>query len=169
MRVYRGQEWVKKDGLCTGDAEAGDRPLGRGRWAAGTVSSRRHGMRSTRDPHRKNMSARTIQYMGPRYNRYVQHIKLNLQTRQQKMRETERGELMKYFCDHLNAARMRDGHMVISMPRMGKILEGIPTKDLYYLKRVCSDAGNFSKKFWFELNPEKYEHKMRDFIKKQRT
>lgn len=103
------------------------------------------------------------------YNTYVQHIKFSLKTRQQKMRETERGELMKFFCQHLNASRLRDGHPAISMPRMGKILEGIPTKDLYYLKRVCSDAGNFSKKFWVELNPEKYEHKLRDFIKKQRT
>ena len=43
------------------------------------------------------------------------------------------------------------------MPRMGKILEGIPTKDLYYLKRVCDDAGNFSKKFWWLLDPKKHE------------
>lgn len=64
---------------------------------------------------------------------------------------------MVYFRDRLNASRMRDGLELITMPRMGKILEGIPTKDLYYLKRVCDDAGNFSKKFWWLLDPKKHE------------
>jgi len=45
---------------------------------------------------------------------------------------------------------------LITMPRMGKMLEKIPTKDLYYIKSVCDKAQNFSKKFWFELNPDKY-------------
>lgn len=53
-----------------------------------------------------------------------------------------------------------DGLPLISMARMGKMLEGIPTKDLYYMKRVCGEARNFSKRFWYELNPEKYEKKM---------
>jgi len=43
------------------------------------------------------------------------------------------------------------------MARMGKILEKIPTKDLYYLKRICDDAKNFSKKFWWELNPKNFD------------
>jgi len=74
-----------------------------------------------------------------------------------KTRMTERGELMKVFCAELNRDRRRDGLPLITMGRMGKMLEKIPTKDLYYLKRVCSDANNFSKKFWYELNPEKYK------------
>ena len=68
---------------------------------------------------------------------------------------------MRYFCDNLNHARSRDGLPEISMGRMGKLLEKIPTKDLYYLKRVCTEAANFSKKFWYELNPEKYKDKNR--------
>jgi hypothetical protein len=64
---------------------------------------------------------------------------------------------MQYFRERLNASRSRDGLELITMPRMGKILEGIPTKDLYYLKRVCDDAGNFSKKFWWLLDPKKHE------------
>lgn len=71
-------------------------------------------------------------------------------------RETERGELMRYFCEKLNRSRARDGLPAISMGRMGKMLEKIPTKDLYYLKSVCERAENFSKKFWYLLNPEKY-------------
>lgn len=86
----------------------------------------------------------------------MRHIGTSLRQMRARMRETERGELMKFFCDHLNPSRQRDGLPAISMPRMGKILEGIPTKDLYYLKRVCSDAGNFSKKFWWELDPKKH-------------
>jgi hypothetical protein len=43
------------------------------------------------------------------------------------------------------------------MPRMGRILVGIPTKDLYYLKRICDEASDFSKKFWWEVDPKKHE------------
>lgn len=72
------------------------------------------------------------------------------------IRETERGELMRYFCLQLNRSRAADGLPSLSMSRMGKMLEGIPTKDLYYLKRVCDDAKNFSKKFWWLLNPKNH-------------
>ena len=43
---------------------------------------------------------------------------------------------------------------------LGKILEAIPTNDLYYLKSVCDQAaarGNdFSKRFWWEVDPKKH-------------
>lgn len=71
-------------------------------------------------------------------------------------RKTERGEMMRYFVAHINAARIRDNFPAISMARMGKILQGIPTKDLYYLKSVCDKAKNFSKKFWWEVDPKKH-------------
>ena len=87
----------------------------------------------------------------------MRHIGSHLKRRASSARMTERGELMKYFCQELNRDRTRDGLTAISMGRMGKMLQKIPTKDLYYLKRVCDDAQNFSKKFWYELNPEKYD------------
>ena len=87
----------------------------------------------------------------------MRHIGTSLRQTRARIRETERGELMTYFRDRLNPSRLRDGHEAITMSRMGKILEGIPTKDLYYLKRVCDDAGNFSKKFWWVLDPKKHE------------
>src|SRR3954468_17324108 len=71
-------------------------------------------------------------------------------------RQTERGELMKFFMRHLNHARKQDGHSAITMSRMGFILEKIPTSDLYYLQSVCTKAKNFSKKFWWELDPGKH-------------
>ena len=77
--------------------------------------------------------------------------------RKQILKVTERGELMKYFCDQLNRARERDSLLPITMGRMGKMLQNIPTKDLYYIKKVCDEAGNFSKKFWYVLNPDKYQ------------
>ncbi len=87
----------------------------------------------------------------------MKHIGIHIRTRQHVLRQTERGELMRYFCDHVNPGRKRDGMLLITMSRMGKILEGIPTKDLYYLKRVCGDAPNFSKRFWWELDPKKHK------------
>ena len=71
-------------------------------------------------------------------------------------RKTERGELMQYFRTHLNVTRVKVKLPLITMSRMGKILEGIPTKDLYYLQSVCDKAKNFSKKFWYEVDPKKH-------------
>lgn len=90
----------------------------------------------------------------------MQHIGSHLSaTGKKRGKETERGEMLKYFQTELNRARVRDGLPLISMPRMGKILELIPTKDLYYLRSVCDDTakrgGEFSKKFWWEIKPRK--------------
>jgi hypothetical protein len=86
----------------------------------------------------------------------MQHIGTRLRKMISSARITERGELMRYFVQHLNSTRMQDGYSRITMGRMGKELEKIPTKDLYYLKRVCDDAPNFSKRFWWELDPAKH-------------
>lgn len=86
-----------------------------------------------------------------RISKHLKSIKL------EKSRKTERGELMLFFTRHLNLARARDKYAPLSMPRMGKILEGIPTKDLYYLQSVCTKAKNFSKRFWWEVDPKKHE------------
>ncbi len=64
---------------------------------------------------------------------------------------------MQYFMEKLNRTRARDGLPPLTMPRMGRILQAIPTKDLYYLKSVCDQASDFSKKFWWEVNPKKHE------------
>ena len=87
----------------------------------------------------------------------MQHIRAHLKRTMQTARMTERGELMKYFCERINSGRLRDGLAKITMGRMGKTLEKIPTKDLYYLKSVCDKAENFGKKFWYSLNPDKYD------------
>ena len=86
----------------------------------------------------------------------MKHIGILLKKSAEDARRTERGELMRYFCERINPGRVQDGLSPVSMGRMGKLLQKIPTKDLYYLKRVCDDAGNFSKKFWWEINPKKH-------------
>ena len=86
----------------------------------------------------------------------MRHISVHLKRSQDDARKTERGELMKYFCERLNSPRAIDGLPPVTMGRMGKMLTKIPTKDLYYLKRVCDDSTNFSKKFWWEINPKKH-------------
>lgn len=73
-----------------------------------------------------------------------------------KDRATERGELMKYFMDRLNGSRGRDGLAPLTMGRMGRLLVAIPTEDLYYLQRVCDQSKDFSKKFWWEINPKNH-------------
>jgi hypothetical protein len=90
------------------------------------------------------------------YNIPMKHIAVALKQTRSRLRVTERGELMRYFVDRINPSRVRDGLPRITMSRMGKILEQIPTKDLYYLKRICDDSGNFSKRFWYELDPKKH-------------
>lgn len=86
----------------------------------------------------------------------MEHIKAHIKRKLSQERKTERGELLKYFCERVNAQRIRDNYPKITIARMGKTLEKVPTKDLYYLKRVCDDAKNFSKKFWWEINPKKH-------------
>ncbi|MDP3645863.1 MAG: hypothetical protein Q8R25_02140 [bacterium] len=87
----------------------------------------------------------------------MRHISVHIKRAEDDARRTERGDMMRYFCEKLNRPRERDGLPPVSMGRMGKMLQQIPTKDLYYLKRVCDDSQNFSKKFWYELNPQKYD------------
>ncbi len=71
-------------------------------------------------------------------------------------RLTERGEMMRFFQRHLNYSRKQDGLAPMTMAHLGTTLEQIPTADLYYLKSVCSKAKNFSKTFWWELDPTKH-------------
>ena len=91
----------------------------------------------------------------------MQHIASQLHRTVTNARQTERGEMMRYFVKRLNVDRIMDGYPKITMGHMGKILEQIPTKDLYYIKRVCDDAKHFSKKFWWELEPENHTEEKR--------
>ncbi len=87
----------------------------------------------------------------------MEHIGAHIQKLPvKKEKATERGEMMEYFLKNLNSARVRDGLPPMTMGRMGRLLVAIPTKDLYYLKTVCDQSKDFSKKFWWETNPKKH-------------
>ncbi|MBP7770588.1 MAG: hypothetical protein KA066_01600 [Candidatus Pacebacteria bacterium] len=79
-----------------------------------------------------------------------------------KDKATERGEMMQYFMQKLNRARLRDGLAALTMGRMGRLLVAIPTPDLYFLKSICDEADKrsgidgFSKKFWWEISPKNH-------------
>lgn len=83
----------------------------------------------------------------------------SVDVKREKSRKTERGELMRSFQKQLNYARANDNLPKLTMGHLGKILEGIPTQDLYYLESVCKKAKNYSKKFWWEVDPKKHEDK----------
>lgn len=76
--------------------------------------------------------------------------------RSKQARATERGEMMKYFAERLNVSRVRDGYPPLTLARMARLLLAVPTEDLYYLKSVCDKAPDFSKKFWWEINPKNH-------------
>jgi len=87
----------------------------------------------------------------------MEHISSHLDGKASKRdKATERGELMRYFMERLNRTRARDGYPPLTLARMGRVLVAIPTKDLYYLKSVCDQATDFSKKFWWEVSPKKH-------------
>ena len=90
----------------------------------------------------------------------MEHIGKHMETlsaRSKKEKVTERGELMEYLMERLNESRRRDHIPPLTMPRMGRLLVAIPTKDLYYLRSVCERSKNFSKKFWWEIKPKKHD------------
>ena len=76
--------------------------------------------------------------------------------RSTKEKVTERGELMKYFMERLNPGRVRDGYPALTFARMARLLEAMPTQDIYYLKSVCDKAPDFAKKFWWEIKPQNH-------------
>lgn len=86
---------------------------------------------------------------------------------ERKDKVTERGEMLEYFRDKLNRARTKDGFPPLSIARMAKVLQLIPTKDLYYLQSVCDKAPDFSKKFWWEVNPKNHTKEAKEAQKKK--
>ena len=74
-----------------------------------------------------------------------------------KSRPTERGDLFDQILAKLNPARIRAGIRPIGHSRLGYLLQGIPTADLYALLSKCNDAERrgypWSAIFWKEITP----------------
>lgn len=74
---------------------------------------------------------------------------------------TERGELLKEFCERVNAGRKGTKYQPYDIPRMAKQLEGINTQWLGYLMKICKGSRNFSATFFWRLKEEREELKRR--------
>jgi hypothetical protein len=89
----------------------------------------------------------------------MEHITKSLPDRRlppKTARRTERGDLLDEFLRRIKPTwdAKRFGQLTIA--RLAKKLEGISTKDLYYLKSVCEDSKSYSKRFFWEINPKKH-------------
>jgi hypothetical protein len=77
-----------------------------------------------------------------------------------KGRTSERGELLKYFCEKLNPGRVHSGFKPISPSRLAYRTRFMTSnRDLYWLKSECEDAErrgrSFSKRFWYYARQQK--------------
>jgi hypothetical protein len=90
----------------------------------------------------------------------MDHITKSLPERQQHRkatRRTERGDLLDEFLRRLKPTWDAKRFGELTVPRLAKKLQGIDTKDLYYLKSVCEDSKSYAKRFFWEINPNKHE------------
>jgi hypothetical protein len=73
-------------------------------------------------------------------------------------RHTERGDLFDTILSHLNPPRAKKGLKPLTYQRLGFLLAGIPTADLYALISKCTDAQRrgfpWSAIFWKEIRPQ---------------
>lgn len=66
----------------------------------------------------------------------------------------ERDEMLDIFLARLNASRIKDGYPKISYARLAKLLERIPTRDLYAFYQKCETYRSFGAGFHYELKPK---------------
>lgn len=78
-----------------------------------------------------------------------------------KRRRSERGDLIETFLLRLNLGRKARSYEPLTYGRLGYLLAGIKTSDLYYLLSVCNDAErrgyNWGAIFFKEIKPNKPE------------
>lgn len=73
-----------------------------------------------------------------------------------KDRLTRRGELLKEFLSHIRPQWDAKKYGPMTIGRIAKKVQGLSVDDLHYLHRVCLDSKHYSKRFFFELNPNKH-------------
>jgi hypothetical protein len=66
-----------------------------------------------------------------------------------KSRRSERGDLLEYFTNTINKARINTKYKQLSISYIGNLLSVYTTEDLYCLQRKCSEAKNFSACFFY--------------------
>ena len=73
---------------------------------------------------------------------------------QSKKRTTERSSLYDTFLEHINPPRVASGYKPLTHARLGYLLKNVPTADLYALDSECRRADNYSKLWWWKLDPK---------------
>lgn len=68
---------------------------------------------------------------------------------------SEREEHMQKFLVKLNVGRKEAGYSQLTIGRLVKLFEGVPTEDLHPFYKRCEDARSFSAMFWHCLKPNK--------------
>lgn len=66
----------------------------------------------------------------------------------------EREEMTQKFLDALNARRVAEGFKPYTYPRLSKMLQGIPTGDLWAFYQQCDQARSFGAYFHWALKPK---------------
>lgn len=74
-----------------------------------------------------------------------------------KSRISERGELLLEFLRHIQPTWDEKKYGKLTIGRIARKVQGLSVQDLYYLARVCRDSKNYSKRFFWELNPKKHQ------------
>jgi hypothetical protein len=73
---------------------------------------------------------------------------------EEKLPRNARDEMLELFVDRINAGNIADGFPEASFGRVAKMLEGIPTGDLYALFQKCQTYRKFGAGLRHELKPK---------------
>lgn len=72
----------------------------------------------------------------------------------QNLPRSQRDEMLELFVAKLNAGNISDGYPKTSFPRVAKMLEGIPTGDLFAIYKKCETYRKFGAGLRYELKPK---------------
>jgi hypothetical protein len=71
-----------------------------------------------------------------------------------KSHRSERGDLLDFFTEKINAGRVGTKYPPITKSSMGNLLSIYSTEDLYHLRIRCERAKNFTATFWYFCRPK---------------
>lgn len=69
----------------------------------------------------------------------------------------ERQLVMKDFLDRLNPPRIASGYRNLSPGRLGMMMRHMTTSQMKVFYGECKYANDFSKYFWYMMNPKNYD------------
>lgn len=72
-----------------------------------------------------------------------------------KSRRTERGDLISYFSEKMNASRIKGGYKPLSLSGWSYKLSIFKTDQLYALRKKCDESVNFGRTFNYYVFPKK--------------